>query len=37
MGKTLANFSKHVNATTFADEFGGKVIDFSQVNLSVLM
>jgi copper chaperone NosL len=37
MGKTLASFSKHVDAKNFADEFGGKVINFSQVNLSVLM
>jgi copper chaperone NosL len=37
MGKTLASFSKQKDAQTFAAEFGGKVINFTQVDLSVLM
>jgi copper chaperone NosL len=37
MGKTLASFSKQVDAKNFANEFGGKVLNFSQVELSVLM
>ncbi|TWX51118.1 nitrous oxide reductase accessory protein NosL [Colwellia hornerae] len=37
MGKTLASFSKQKDAQAFAAEFGGKVIDFTQVDLSVLM
>lgn len=37
MGETLASFSKQADAQTFADEFGGTVLSFSQVNLSVLM
>jgi copper chaperone NosL len=37
MGETLASFSQQVDAQTFANEFGGKVINFSQVDLSVLM
>jgi copper chaperone NosL len=37
MGKTLASFSKEADAQAFADDFGGKVISFSQVDISVLM
>ena len=37
MGKTLASFSKQIDAQEFADEFGGKVISFTQIDLSVLM
>tara|TARA_R110001592_G_scaffold106942_2_gene299656 strand:- start:1144 stop:1263 length:120 start_codon:yes stop_codon:yes gene_type:complete len=35
--KTLSNFSKQKDAQTFAAEFDGKVINFTQVDLSVLM
>jgi len=37
MGKTLASFSIQAQAQAFADEFGGKVLSFSQVDMSVLM
>jgi copper chaperone NosL len=37
MGETLASFSQQVDAQAFADEFGGKVLSFAQVDLSVLM
>jgi copper chaperone NosL len=37
MGKTLASFSKQADAQSFSDEFGGKVLSFSEVNTSVLM
>ncbi|MEW6990332.1 nitrous oxide reductase accessory protein NosL [Colwelliaceae bacterium 6441] len=37
MGQTLASFSQKNDAQTFADEFGGKVLTFQQVDLSVLM
>jgi len=37
MGATLASFSKQADAQSFADEFGGKVLSFTQVSLSVLM
>jgi len=37
MGQTLASFSKQQDAQTFADKFGGKVLSFEQVDLSVLM
>jgi copper chaperone NosL len=37
MGKTLASFSQQSDARAFADEFGGKVISFTQIDLSVLM
>jgi nitrous oxide reductase accessory protein NosL len=35
--KTPVSFSKQKDAQTFAAEFGGKVINFIQVDLSVLM
>lgn len=37
MGDTLASFSLEQDATSFAAEFGGKVLSFEQVDLSVLM
>jgi copper chaperone NosL len=37
MGKTLASFSQKQQAEAFADEFGGKVLNFAQIDLSVLM
>jgi copper chaperone NosL len=37
MGETLASFSKQEDAQRFSDEFGGKVLSFSQINTSVLM
>lgn len=37
MGKTLASFSEQADAKKFADEFGGKVLNFTQVDMSVLM
>jgi copper chaperone NosL len=37
MGKTLASFSKETDAKAFADDFGGKIISFSQVDISVLI
>ncbi|WDD99658.1 nitrous oxide reductase accessory protein NosL [Thalassomonas actiniarum] len=37
MGKTLASFSKQEDARTFAKAYGGKVINFEQVKLAVLM
>ena len=37
MGETLASFSKKVAAQAFADEFGGNVLSFAQVDLPVLM
>jgi len=37
MGKTLASFSLQSDALAFAKEFGGKVIPFKEINLSVLM
>lgn len=36
MGKTLASFSKKVDAKAFAKEFGGQVLNFDAVDLSVL-
>ena len=32
MGKTLASFSLSTDAKAFADEFGGKVLSFKDVN-----
>ncbi len=32
MGKTLASFSLQTDAQAFADEFGGKVLNFKDVN-----
>lgn len=37
MGKTLASFSKEADAIAFSKEFGGKVLAFSQIDLTVLM
>ncbi|WP_019029654.1 nitrous oxide reductase accessory protein NosL [Colwellia piezophila] len=37
MGKTLASFSKKIDAQTFAKEFNGQVISFDQIDLAVLM
>jgi len=37
MGKTLASFSKQTQAQVFADEFGGTVLSFTQVDMLVLM
>ncbi len=37
MGKTLASFSKQQDAEKFAATFGGQVLRFEQVDLSVLM
>lgn len=37
MGGTLASFSKQADAQRFSDEFGGKVLSFPQINISVLM
>ncbi|WNC69103.1 nitrous oxide reductase accessory protein NosL [Thalassotalea nanhaiensis] len=37
MGKTLASFSKQQDALAFAQEFGGEVLDFSQVDQASLM
>jgi len=37
MGKTLASFSKKEDATAFAKEYGGKVINFKQITLDVLL
>jgi len=37
MGKTLASFSLQNDALAFAKEFGGSVIRFEEINLSVLM
>lgn len=37
MGKTLASFSKQQDAITFAEQFGGSVLSFEQIDLSVLM
>lgn len=37
MGKTLASFSKQNDAQAFAIEFGGEVLDFSQVDQASLM
>ena len=37
MGKTLASFSKQRDALAFAQEFGGDVLDFSQVDQTSLM
>lgn len=36
MGKTLASFSKQTDASAFAAEFGGKVIDFEGIDYDVL-
>lgn len=37
MGETLASFSQQKDAQNFADEFGGKVLNFKEIDLSVLM
>lgn len=37
MGKTLASFSKKEDAVLFSKEFGGTVLSFEQINLSILM
>ncbi|MCJ8318620.1 MAG: nitrous oxide reductase accessory protein NosL [Colwellia sp.] len=37
MGKTLASFSLQVDAQAFAKEFGGNVIAFDSISLSILM
>ena len=37
MGKTLASFSLQKDAVAFAKEFGGNVIAFNQISLSILM
>ncbi len=37
MGATLASFSKQQDAEKFAQEFGGQVLNFEQVNLAILM
>ena len=36
MGKTLASFSQQADAQSFASEFGGQVLDFKAIKLSVL-
>lgn len=36
MGKTLASFSKKVDADAFAQEFGGRVIDFDSVDYDAI-
>lgn len=37
MGKTLASFSNKEDAEIFSQEFGGEVLSFNQINVSVLM
>ncbi|WNC71803.1 nitrous oxide reductase accessory protein NosL [Thalassotalea psychrophila] len=37
MGKTLASFSQQSDALAFAQEFGGEVLDFNQVDQASLM
>lgn len=37
MGETLASFSQQADAQAFSEEFGGKVLSFTQVDFSVLM
>lgn len=37
MGATLASFSLEVDANKFAQEFGGKVLSFAQVDVAVLV
>lgn len=37
MGKTLASFSEQKDALSFAQEYGGEVLNFAQIKLSVLM
>ena len=37
MGDTLASFSLQVDAQTFADEFGGTVLNFSQITYDIIM
>lgn len=36
MGKTLASFSQQKDAQAFADEFGGQVLSFKDVNFDTL-
>ncbi len=37
MGETLASFSQQDDAKAFAEEFGGKVISFTDINYDTLM
>jgi len=37
MGETLASFSKQKDALAFAEEFGGQVVSFQDVNFETLM
>lgn len=37
MGDTLASFSEQQDAQVFADKFGGKILTFEQIDLSILM
>jgi len=37
MGKTLASFGEQADAKKFAVEYGGKVLGFSEVDMSILM
>ena len=37
MGDTLASFSKQSDAQAFANEFGGQVINFADINYDTLM
>ena len=37
MGKTLASFSKKIDAQAFSKEFGGKVLSFEQIKLEDLL
>jgi copper chaperone NosL len=37
MGKTLASFSQQTDAVAFAKEFGGQVLEFSNINFDILM
>ncbi|OUR63563.1 nitrous oxide reductase accessory protein NosL [Colwellia sp. 39_35_sub15_T18] len=37
MGKTLASFSQEHDAQAFANEFGGQVVTFEQINIDLLI
>ena len=37
MGQTLASFSQQKDATAFANEFGGQVVSFKDINFDTLM
>jgi copper chaperone NosL len=37
MGKTLASFSLEVDATAFAKEFGGEVLNFNDIKLETML